>query len=175
MKRLRSLARRLVGIAKPLMLTLAVAGLIAAVKGYSSIRAAEDYTDQGVYTFTAYRVWSTAETRYSGHRRVERIVYKLDYRSPGKKYKYTQDVINKTTGKEYIQEKRQVERRVLSINGENKYITVVFMTVFCHLVAVYIEKFSNSAFKKLQMAAFISAVLMILSFVGEYIAYQVIN
>ena len=48
MKRLRSLARRLVGIAKPLMLTLAVAGLIAAVKGYSSIRAAEDYTDQGV-------------------------------------------------------------------------------------------------------------------------------
>lgn len=49
----------------------------------------------------------------------------------------------------------------------------MFMTVFCHLVAVYIEKFSNSAFKKLQMAAFISAVLMILSFVGEYIAYQV--
>ena len=85
MKRLRSLARRLVGFATPLMLTLAVAGLIAAVKGYSSIRPAEDYTDQGVYTFTAYRVWSTAETRYSGHRRVERIVYKLDYRSPGKK------------------------------------------------------------------------------------------
>lgn len=124
MKRLRSLARRLVGIAKPLMLTLAVAGLIATVRGYSSIRPAKDYTDQGVYTFTAYRVWSTAETRYSGHRQVERIVYKLDYRSPGKQYKYTQDVINKTTGKEYIQEKRQVERRVLSIDGENKYITV---------------------------------------------------
>ena len=67
MKRLRSLARRLVGIAKPLMLTLAVAGLIAAVKGYSSIRAAEDYTDQGVYTFTAYRVWSTAEEEIQVH------------------------------------------------------------------------------------------------------------
>ncbi|MCH5233046.1 MAG: hypothetical protein J1E78_05335 [Muribaculaceae bacterium] len=49
-----------------------------------------------------------------------------------------------------------------------------FMMIFSQLAAVYIFKFSYYAGKKLQVIAAICGVLMILSLIGEYIAYQVI-
>lgn len=53
-------------------------------------------------------------------------------------------------------------------------IFFMFMMAFCHLVAVYIGKYNQSAFKKLHLFAMIFEVLMILAFIGEFIAYQVI-
>lgn len=49
-----------------------------------------------------------------------------------------------------------------------------FMMIFCQLVALYIEKFNSRATHKLQICAAVFGVLMILAFIGEYIAYQVL-
>ena len=46
-----------------------------------------------------------------------------------------------------------------------------FMMVFSQLAAVYIYKFNNYAGKRLQVFAAIFGILMLLSFIGEYIAY----
>lgn len=50
-----------------------------------------------------------------------------------------------------------------------------FMMVFCQLAGLYISRFNVYAGKKLQSFAAIFLVLMILAFIGEYIAYQVLN
>lgn len=47
-----------------------------------------------------------------------------------------------------------------------------FMMVFCQLVALYIGKFSPLACRKLQVCAAVSGVLMLLSFIVEFIAYK---
>lgn len=49
-----------------------------------------------------------------------------------------------------------------------------FMMIFCQLVALYIEKLNSRACRKLQICAAVFGVLMILAFIGEYIAYQVL-
>ena len=49
-----------------------------------------------------------------------------------------------------------------------------FMAVFCQLAAVYLYSLNRYIGKKLQTFAAIFGVLMILSFIGEYIAYLVI-
>lgn len=49
-----------------------------------------------------------------------------------------------------------------------------FMMVFCQLASLYIGKFNPYAGKTLQKIAAVCLVLMILAFIGEYIAYQVI-
>lgn len=50
-----------------------------------------------------------------------------------------------------------------------------FMMVFCQLAGLYIKRFNPYAGKTLQSIASICLVLMILAFIGEYIAYQVIT
>ena len=50
-----------------------------------------------------------------------------------------------------------------------------FMMVFCQLVALYILKSNPFAGKKLQVIAAFCGILMVLSLIGEYIAYAVIN
>ena len=49
-----------------------------------------------------------------------------------------------------------------------------FMMVFCQLASLYIGRFNYYAGRTLRTIAFICLVLMVLSFIGEYIAYQVI-
>lgn len=49
-----------------------------------------------------------------------------------------------------------------------------FMMVFCQLAALYIKRFNPYAGKTLQSIAAVCLILMILAFIGEYIAYQVI-
>ena len=50
-----------------------------------------------------------------------------------------------------------------------------FMMVFCQLAGLYIRRFNPYAGKTLQSIAAICLVLMVLAFIGEYIAYQVLN
>ena len=50
-----------------------------------------------------------------------------------------------------------------------------FMMVFCQLVGLYIGRFNPYAGKKLQSIAAVCLILMILSFIGEYIAYEIIT
>lgn len=49
-----------------------------------------------------------------------------------------------------------------------------FMMVFCQLAGLYIQRFNPYAGKTLQTIAAWCLGLMILAFIGEYIAYQVI-
>lgn len=50
-----------------------------------------------------------------------------------------------------------------------------FMMVFCQLMGLYIGRFNKFAGKRLQSIAAICLVLMVLAFIGEYIAYEVIE
>lgn len=49
-----------------------------------------------------------------------------------------------------------------------------FMMVFCWLVSLYLGRFNPYAGKKLQSISAICLVLMILAFIGEFIAYWLI-
>lgn len=112
------------GIAKPLLLTAAVAGLLLSVQGLVTLRPAADYADQGVHTFVASSAYPTSrKTTVRGQTRT-RTVYLLTYKAPGTGYTYTQELPAESTAKQAVREKRRVERRVLSIPAERKYITV---------------------------------------------------
>lgn len=50
-----------------------------------------------------------------------------------------------------------------------------FMMVFCQLVAVYFMKMNQYVAKKLQIIAAMCGILMILSLIGEYVAYSFLN
>lgn len=49
-----------------------------------------------------------------------------------------------------------------------------FMMTFCRLAALYIHRFSLAAYNKLNMCAIIFGILTLLSFIGIFIANQVI-
>ena len=50
-----------------------------------------------------------------------------------------------------------------------------FMMVFCQLAGLYISRFNSYAGKTLQSIAAICLILMVLAFIGEYIAYQFVG
>lgn len=50
-----------------------------------------------------------------------------------------------------------------------------FMMVFCQLAGLYISRFNLYAGRKLRSFAAIFLVLAVLAFIGEYIAYEVIE
>lgn len=125
----RSLLRRIVNVMKPLLLTLAVVGVASAGYRFMTMRPAGDYADEGVYTFVASQGYPTVEgasTYRSGssYRSRQRSVYKVVYQAQGAGYTYTQEAPAESIGKQYVREKRAVDRRVLSIVGEGSYITV---------------------------------------------------
>lgn len=121
----RRLLHRVVNVAKPLLLTLAVIGVVSAGYRFMTIRPASDYTDEGVYTFVASKCYPTVEgAGGSGYRSRRRSVYKVVYQAQGAGYTYAQEAPAESIGKQYVREKRAVDRRVLSIVGEGSYITV---------------------------------------------------
>lgn len=126
---LGSLFRRIVNVMKPLLLTLAVIGIASAGYRYLTMRPASDYTDEGVYTFVATKGYPTVEgtSTYkvgSSYRSRQRSVYKVVYEAKGAGYTYIQEAPAESIGKQYVREKRTVDRRVLSFTGEHLYITV---------------------------------------------------
>ena len=50
----------------------------------------------------------------------------------------------------------------------------VFMMVFSHLAALYLKRMSPQAGRTLDRVAFVCALLTVVAFVGEYIAFQFI-
>lgn len=127
MGNVRRLLRRIVNVMKPLLLVLAVVGIGSAGYRFMTIRPASDYTDEGIYTFVASKGYPAVEGTYrsgSSYRSRQRSVYKVVYQAEGAGYTYTQEAPAESIGKQYVREKRSAERRVLSITGENLYITV---------------------------------------------------
>lgn len=50
----------------------------------------------------------------------------------------------------------------------------MFMAAFCQLVAVYIKRLNPYVGKQMQVFAAIFGILMIVAFIGEYIAYRIL-
>lgn len=112
------------GIAKPLLLTAAAAGLLLSVRGLVTLRPAADYADEGVYTFVAKSAYPTSRKTTTRGRTTTRTVYLLTYRAAGTGYTYEEELSTQSLANRYVREKRAVERRVLSIPAERRYITV---------------------------------------------------
>lgn len=112
-------------IAKPVLFAAAAAGLLVGGRGYLSVRPAGDYADKGVMTFTAASCYPTSvKTTGSRGRQNTRTAYIVTYKAGGTGYSWTQEAATNSAGQQAVKEKRQVQRRVLSIPEEGKYITV---------------------------------------------------
>jgi len=123
-RKVLSFGRGVVMVAKPLLLILALCGAAGAGYNYMTMRPAESYTDQGVYTFVASKGYPTIEKTTRRGRSYDHPVYKVIYQAQGSGYTYTEDAPAESIGKQYVRERRSTDRRVLSITGENTYITV---------------------------------------------------
>ena len=97
---------------------------------YIQIRPAGAYTDRGIHRFEPYEVLPVQVKNTTGSSRSRRIqptktIYLLYYRATdGSGYWWSKEVPSKTFGNKRIKEGTLVERRVLSITGENSYISV---------------------------------------------------
>lgn len=114
-------------------MTLALCAVIVAViaiREYIAVRPADAYEDKGVHTFSPYEVLPVQVKNRTGTSRDRRLrptktVYKLYYKSTdGSGYKWSEEVPAKSFGEKRVKEGVTVDRRVLSITGENAYITV---------------------------------------------------
>lgn len=98
----------------------------AAIQMYLEVAPAEDYVDEGVHTFTASSGYSAARRGHwqkKHHRWSTRYVYVVIYKAPGG-WRWEPEFLVRAEGEEVVQNRDQVDRRVLSIAGENSYITV---------------------------------------------------
>ena len=98
----------------------------AAIQMYLEVAPAEDYVDEGVHTFTASNGYSAARRGHwqkKYHRWSTRYVYVVIYKAPGG-WRWEPEFLVRAEGEEAVQNRDQVDRRVLSIAGENSYITV---------------------------------------------------
>lgn len=113
------------GIIKPMLLVLAIIGVVLPVYELVTMRPAADYTDQGLYTFVASSAYPTSRKSTTSRGRTHTYtVYLVTYKAKGGAYTYTEELPAESTAKQYVREKRTVERRVLSIPAEKKYITI---------------------------------------------------
>ena len=49
-----------------------------------------------------------------------------------------------------------------------------FMMVFCHVIALTVEKYNRTASLKLERSALVMGILMIISLIAETIAFQIL-
>ena len=107
----------------------AVCMAVISVRDYLHIRPADSYTDRGIHRFEPYEVLPVQVKNTTGSSRSLRMrptktIYMLYYRATdGSGYQWSRKVVSKTSGQKMIEEGMPVERRVLSITGENTYLT----------------------------------------------------
>ena len=118
---------RVIGI---MGLILSIACLTLGVKGIATIRPASDYEDMGVHTFSPYKVLPhTMENRATGRDKRNnptKTVYVVYYQtSDGTGYQWKLETSNdKDYADQILAKGESVDRRVLSIKENGKYMTV---------------------------------------------------
>ena len=118
---------RVIGI---MGLILSIACLTLGVKGIATIRPASDYEDMGVHTFSPYKVLPyTVENRATGRDKRNnptKTVYVVYYQtSDGTGYQWKLETSNdKDYADQILAKGDSVDRRVLSIKENGKYMTV---------------------------------------------------
>lgn len=113
-----------------ILLVLALITAATSIFRYINELPADAYIDKGIHTFKPYAVYpiqvknTSASTKY---RRTNptKTIYKVFYRtSKIGGYQWSVEVLSKSIGQEIVAEGKPVKRRILSIEKENKYITV---------------------------------------------------
>lgn len=118
---------RVIGI---MGLILSIACLTLGVKGIATIRPASDYEDMGVHTFSPYKVLPyTVENRATSRDKRNnptKTVYVVYYQtSDGTGYQWKLETSNdKDYADQILAKGDSVDRRVLSIKENGKYMTV---------------------------------------------------
>ncbi len=111
-------------------LVLSMAFLYVGVKGIVTVRPASGYEDMGVHTFSPYQVLpvSVENTSTGRDKRLNptKTVYVIDYKTlDGSGYQWHVNTGNsKSEANRILAAGESVERRVLSIKENGKYITV---------------------------------------------------
>ena len=126
MRRLKTI----IPVAGILLLILSAASLYVAVQALLEVRPAEDYEDQGIYTFQPYdvlpvQVQNTGASSRDRRMNPTKTVYMVYYRATdGSGYQWTDRAITRELGQEIVDAGAAVERRVLAIPADRSYITV---------------------------------------------------
>ncbi|EJX00216.1 hypothetical protein EVA_11680 [gut metagenome] len=111
-------------------LMLSIACLTLGVKGIATIRPVSDYKDMGVHTFSPYKVLPhTVENRATGpdkRNNPTKTVYVVYYQAlDGTGYQWKLETSNdKDYANQILAKGDSVDRRVLSIKENGKYMTV---------------------------------------------------
>ena len=110
-----------------LLLILSAASIYVSLQSLSELRPAEDYEDQGVFTFKPYAVYPVQVYNTGSGIRMNptRTVYMVYYRATdGSGYQWTDEVDSRDRGLKVVEAGAVVKRRVLSIPEDTTYITV---------------------------------------------------
>lgn len=122
-------AKRWIQIGGLLLLILAAVSLYVGIKGFSSVRTADSYEDEGVHTFTPYDILPV-QVKNNGIGRNRRMyptktVYMVYYRTTdGSGYQWRAAGGSARVMAEQLYSRGPMERRVLSIPADNTYITI---------------------------------------------------
>ncbi len=112
-----------------LLFILALGLTYVAAKNLTEIRPADQYQEKGVHRFLPQQVLptqvkNTVTGRY-GRLHPTKTVYLVCYRAEdGSNYQWKREVSTQKGGQAIVEEGQAVERRVLSIRDEKKYITI---------------------------------------------------
>ena len=126
MRRLKTI----IPVAGILLLILSAASLYVAVQALLEVRPAEDYEDQGIYTFQPYdvlpvQVQNTGASSRDRRMNPTKTVYMVYYRATdGSGYKWSDEALTRDLGEDIVEAGEPVKRRVLSIPADRTYITV---------------------------------------------------
>lgn len=126
---MRGKMESVVRIGGVILFVLAVSCLYAGVRGISQTRPASDYQDEGVHTFVPCEVHPMqVENHATG--RLKRMnptktVYLVTYEATdGTGYEWKFEANSRQEGERIVAKAEQVERRVLSVRDDWRYITV---------------------------------------------------
>ncbi|MCK0525299.1 hypothetical protein [Anaerobiospirillum sp. NML120449] len=112
-----------------MLLILAIGLFVAGWQESKTIRDPSEYTDRGVFAFHPYRVLPHSEANTATgrlrHSQATKTVYYVYHRPNGRnQWRYKMKVGSRAEGADVVRARKPVQRRVLSIPAERKYITV---------------------------------------------------
>lgn len=113
-----------------MLIILAASTTYISAKELLGILPAESYEDKGVYTFKPNKLLPVQVKNTSSSGRDRRLyptktIYKVYYKSVNNSgYEWSKETRVKSEGEDILNAGIPVDRRVLSIKGESKYITV---------------------------------------------------
>lgn len=111
------------------LLILSAVFLCGSITNLSKVQPVSAYEDQGIHTFSPYRIYPT-QVENTGTGRQKRLhptktVYVIQYRATdGTGYQWQEEASYRSIAEDIVSNGQPVERRVLSIKENGRYITI---------------------------------------------------